>query len=395
MRPDSSPPVDPPSAEARAVRDRLVARIGDEIESAGGWIPFARFMELALYAPGLGYYSAGATKFGRMPEDGSDFVTAPELTPLFARTLARGIADALPADERCITEFGGGSGRLAAGLLDEFAALGVEVDRYRIVEVSADLRTRQRATIECRAAPHAGRVEWVEALPDRLPGVVLANEVLDAMPVHCVVRRGAGWVERGVVADEGGLAYADRVATPALVASIRDAIPCEADLPDDYQTERHSTQEAFVRTVLDAMTPAATLFLFDYGFPASEYFHPQRAMGTLVAHRAHRVGSDLLADPGLQDLTAHVDFSAVARAARDAGGRVLGYASQAAFLLDLGILDVAQAGMRTNPESWARDASALQRLLSEAEMGELFKVMALGKRSKEIAGFSRDRSQSL
>ena len=392
-----------PSAPSDEVRDdlqaaletgeRLAASIRSTIVEAGGSIPFARFMELALYTPGLGYYSAGAVKLGHLPTDGSDFVTAPELTPLFGRTVARALAAALPPDERCITEFGGGSGALAADLLGEFDALGITLDRYRIVEVSADLRDRQRATLARRAPAALARVEWLDALPDRLEGVVVGNELLDALPVDAVIRRDGRWLERHVVIREQAFTFDERPADQALVRSLDDAVPDAASLPDGYATERHRAADAFVATVVARLSPDATAWLFDYGFPASEYFHSQRSMGTLTAHRAHRVVDDVLGAVGLQDVTAHVDFTSVARSAASAGGRVLGYTSQAAFLLNAGVLDLL--GVADGSPQWARRVAAVQRLLSEAEMGELFKVIVLGKCDRSLKGFDRDRSAAL
>lgn len=383
--PDPSLP--PPSDHALAVSARLVERIRSEIADAGGWIPFSRFMELALYAPGLGYYSAGAAKLGPGPADGSDFTTAPERSSLFGRTIARGIAEVLREGERMLTEFGGGTGALAADVLLELDALGITVERYRLIELSADLAARQRATLAERAPALAGRVEWHEHLPDRLDGVVLGNEVLDAMPVELYVRQGASWQQRGVAAGIEGraFAYVDR---PAEWSSD------EFDVPDGYLRERHPVAEAFVRTLVERMTPDAVALFIDYGFPASEYFHPQRTMGTLMAHYRHRAHGDLLAWPGLQDLTAHVDFSGLARAVTDAGGTVLGYTSQAAYLLDAG-LPTLFAGEEFSPAARAKAASELQTLVSEAEMGELFKVFAFGRVARSLPGFTRDRRPSL
>ena len=387
-----------PSPHALEISKALEHRIRDEIENSGGWIPFARFMELALYAPGLGYYSAGAAKLGADPDDGSDFTTAPEMTPLFARALARPVAEILLRSVPEILEFGGGSGKLAADLLQELDRLGALPTRYALLEVSADLRARQAEALALRVPHLADRVVWLESLPERIAGVVLGNEVLDAMPVQCVVRQGDAWCERGIALDHTrALAYATRPAEPELSNAIRAAIPHAASLPDDYLTEIHGAASAFIHTVVERMVDdgGTTALFIDYGFPAHEYYHPQRNTGTLMAHYRHRAHGDLLRWPGLQDLTAHVDFSAIATAARNAGGGVLGYSSQARFLIGCGIATLLE-GAAADAAHWAPQVSALQKLLSEAEMGELFKVIALGKGSVAPIGFAHhDRSNAL
>jgi len=347
------------ATEPESVASPLLARVAGAIAQAGGWLPFDRFMAMALYEPGLGYYANAARKFGHLPQDGSDFVTAPELTPLFGHALARQVAQALAAtgtDE--VWEFGAGSGALAQQVLDALTVLGQAPVRYTIVDLSGSLRERQRANLEA----HAGRVHWVDALPERMSGVVLGNEVLDAMPVQLLVRLGGEWFERGVALDGGGkLVWADRPTALRL--------PFEVPGEHDYLTEIHPQAEAFVRTLADRLQRGAA-FLLDYGFPEAEYYHPQRAMGTLMCHRGHRSDSESLADVGLKDITAHVNFTGVALAAQDAGLGVIGYTSQGRFLLNCGLLDLAQrADVRQN--------AMMQKLLNEHEMGELFKVLAL------------------
>lgn len=387
-----------PSPYALEISKALEHRIRDEIENSGGWIPFARFMELALYAPGLGYYSAGAAKLGTDPEDGSDFTTAPEMTPLFARALARPIAAILARSAPEILEFGAGSGKLAADLLQELERLDALPTRYALLEVSADLRERQSATLALRVPHLAARLVWLDSMPERIAGVVLGNEVLDAMPVQCIVRQNDSWCERGVGLDHRqALAYAIRPAGKALSTAILAAIPNAAGLPDGYLSEIHGAASAFIHTVVERLVDdgGTTALFIDYGFPAHEYYHPQRNTGTLMAHYRHRAHGDLLRLPGLQDLTAHVDFSAIAAAARNAQGRVLGYASQAEFLIDCGIATLLE-GTAGDAARWGPQASALQKLLSEAEMGELFKVIALGKGSVAPPGFvHHDRSDAL
>jgi SAM-dependent MidA family methyltransferase len=377
---------DEPTSDASVIGDALIALIRREIDASGGWIRFSRFMELALYAPGLGYYSAGAPKIGRGPDDGSDFVTAPELTPLFARAWARSIADALAAGGDTILELGGGTGRLAADLLLALEALGQLPKRYLLLDVSADLRERQRATIT-RSAPHLlGRVAWVDALPDHLSGVVLGNEILDALPVELIVSDGQSWNVRGVEDGATGFFFADRPMPSGLAREVSALQLDIADFAPGYLTEIHGAAQGLVGSLLEMIDDQSVIYFVDYGFPGSEYYHPQRSMGTLMAHQRHVASFDVLAQVGLQDITAHVNFSAIAAAAQDAHGTVIGYANQAAFLIECGIADLL-SGDPSDPRVWAPQASALNALMSEAEMGELFKVIAIGRQQRELRGF--------
>ena len=338
-----------------SVSAALARLIGAAIDRDGGWIPFSRFMALALYAPGLGYYASGRTIVGRGPASGSDFVTAPELSPLFGRALARQLAQALDAtssDE--LWEFGAGSGALADELL---GTLGDRVGRYSIVEVSAPLRERQREA----TSAFGGRVRWLDALPESMTGVVVANEVLDAMPVDLIHFDGVAWRARGVARGQGAsFAWADRPgdARP----------PVEGGFPPGTTTELHAQAQAFVATLADRLERGA-VFLIDYGFPEDEYYHPQRSGGTLMCHRGHRADTDPLVDVGLKDITSHLDFTALAVTGQDAGFEVAGYTSQGRFLLNCG-LDGLMA-----EASLAARSDAL-KLVVEHEMGELFKVLA-------------------
>jgi SAM-dependent MidA family methyltransferase len=360
------------AADASAALTRIIRRAIDE---AGGWIGFDRFMAMALYTPGLGYYAGSRPTFGLMPATGSDFVTAPELSPLFGRALATQVAQALAAtgtDE--VWEFGAGSGALAAQLLD---ALGDRVRRYTVVDVSGSLRQRQAA----RLAAHGDRVRWIDRLPDRFEGVVVGNEVLDAMPVQLLARRGGAWQERGVAWRDDAFAWSERP------TALRP--PMEPAGTHDYLTEIHPQARAFVATLADGLRRGA-VFLIDYGFPEHEYYHPQRAMGTLVCHRAHRVDDAPLEDPGQKDITAHVDFTGIALAGQEQGLQVLGYTSQARFLLNCGL------GALLDAQPLPVRAQAL-RLVNEHEMGELFKVIgfAVGE-PWEACGFAAgDRSHTL
>lgn len=340
--------------EQGAGRATPLTRIIDAaLQRAGGWLPFDRFMALALYAPGWGYYANSSRKFGQMPSSGSDFVTAPELTPLFGRTLAVQVAEALAktgTDE--IWEFGAGSGALALQLLD---ALGDRVVRYRIVDLSGTLRERQQQTL----ARHGSKVEWLAELPETMRGVIVGNEVLDAMPVQLLVRTGGAWFERGVVRDGEGFAWDDRP------TDLRP--PVEIEGTHDYLTEIHPQAEAFIATLADRLKQGAAFF-FDYGFPESEYYHPQRHMGTVMCHLGHQADGDPLADVGAKDITAHVNFTSVALAGQNAGFEVLGYGSQARFLLNAGILPMME-------QATLAERSMAARLIHEHEMGELFKVI--------------------
>ncbi len=316
-------------------------------------------MALALYAPGLGYYANGLRKFGTLPSSGSDFVTAPELSPLFGRALAVQVRQALQATGTSeVWEFGAGTGALAHQLL---AALGDEVERYTIVDLSGELRERQQHSLQA----YAPRVHWASELPARLSGVVVGNEVLDAMPVKLLVRKGGQangvWHERGVVALGDGLGWEDRP------TDLRP--PVEIEGPHDILTEIHPQADAFVRTLADRLDRGAAFFI-DYGFPEAEFYHPQRHMGTLMCHRAHKADTDPLADVGLKDITAHVNFTGIALAAQEAGLPTLGYTSQARFLINCGVV-----GMMEREDLVTRTTAA--KLITEHEMGELFKVIAL------------------
>jgi SAM-dependent MidA family methyltransferase len=380
-----------PDAAALAHSGQVVARLRDEIATAGGWISFARYMDFALYAPGLGYYAAGATKLG----PAGDFVTAPELSPLYGAALAAQVAAILAATvEREILELGAGSGRLAVDLLQALAARGTPPSRYRILEPSPDLRERQWARLARDAAAHLARVEWIDALPAAIDGAVVANEVLDAMPVHLIARRAGRWFERGVAWDAARASFRwdERSADPRLAAF------AAARYPDagDYLSEINPAAEALVEDVGRRLIAGAALFI-DYGFPATEYYHPQRSEGTLMCHYRHRAHADPFTWPGLTDITAHVDFSAIAAAGKKAGLVVAGFAAQAPFLMGCGILESLAAIGAPESIAYIKAASAVQTLLSPAEMGELFKVLALA-RSEDIAwpGFSlADRSVRL
>lgn len=338
---------------ASSVTSALQKLIAGHVARAGGWLPFDRYMALALYAPGLGYYANTSRKFGTMPGSGSDFVTAPEMSPLFGQALAVQVREALDrTGTRQLWEFGAGSGALARELLQ---ALGDQVQQYTIVELSASLRERQQEALRA----WGGRVRWVDELPESMAGVVVGNEVLDAMPVKLLARKAGAWHERGVTVADGGFRWEDRS------TDLRP--PVEPEGAHDYVTEIHPQAQAFIRTLAERLIQGAAFFI-DYGFPEAEYYHPQRSTGTLMCHRAHMADPAPLDSPGEKDITAHVDFTGIALAAQESGLPTLGYTTQGRFLVNCGI----GAAMAAAP---VQDQVAAQRLLAEHEMGELFKVI--------------------
>ena len=361
--------------EPDSLSSQLRHRITEAIRANGGWLPFDRYMALALYEPGLGYYANAGRKFGLMPQSGSDFVTAPQMSPMFGRALAVQVAQALQATGSAeVLEFGAGSGALAEQLLD---ALGPAVTRYTIVDVSGVLRQRQQQ----RLARHAPRVRWVDAWPESIDGVVLGNEVLDAMPVQLLAWDGTQWLERGVCETDTGWCWGDRP------TELRP--PNEGPFVPGTVTELHTHAQAYIASLAARLHHAAAFFI-DYGFPQDEYYHPQRLGGTLMCHRAHRADPDPLADVGLKDITAHVDFTAIALAAQNAGLQVLGYTSQARFLVNCGI------GAMMEQAALPERAMAL-KLIADHEMGELFKVIGLARGVQfDAIGFAQgDRTHRL
>lgn len=358
-------PLPEPSADALMASRALTSLISNDIREHDDWISFARFMELAMYANGLGYYAGGSAKLGKE----GDFTTAPEITPLFGATIARFAAESFGGPLR-ILEFGAGTGRLARDLMQALQAQGRTVDDYLIVELSADLRERQRVTLS--AFP---QVQWLSAPPAAFAGLVLCNEVLDAMPVHLLVRRDGQWLERGVSGSDGHFIFSDRPADPVLPAQIPEA----GDLPEGYLTEVHPQQCGFVRTLADLMRAGgqSLALIIDYGFPAREYYLAQRSQGTLMCHYRHHAHTDPFYLPGLQDITAHVDFTAMALAAQTAGLKVAAYMSQAEFLLTAGLTELLADLSPDDTRRWSSQSRAVQTLTSPAEMGELFKVLVV------------------
>ena len=349
---------------------------------------FDDFMARALYTPGLGYYANDRVKFGQLPgaegQAGSDFVTAPELSPLYGWALAQQVAQALAATGTdAVWEFGAGSGALALQILQALQAQGLPLPRYTIVDLSQSLRERQRATL----AAFAEQVRWVDALPEAMTGVVLGNEVLDAMPVKLLARVNGVWHERGVALGEPGPDGGPGFVWQDRPTDLRP--PLEIPGEHDYLTEIHPQGEAFVRTLADKLA-AGAVFLIDYGFPEAEYYHPQRHMGTVMCHHRHQSDTDPLAHVGQKDITAHVNFTGIALAGNEAGLGVLGYCSQAWFLMNCGLLaQMEAADLKTRVMA--------QKLVMEHEMGELFKVIGFYKGEPwEALGFAQgDKTHAL
>ncbi|MHB1331624.1 MAG: class I SAM-dependent methyltransferase [Sulfuriferula sp.] len=363
-------PLPTPSPEALAHSTALVDHISDVIHQTDGWISFARYMELALYAPGLGYYSGGSAKFGAA----GDFVTAPEISPLFGRSLARQVAQVLQTCGGDVLEAGAGSGRLACDLLQELAALDCIPEHYYILEVSADLRERQRTTIRQQIPQMLERVCWLDALPEAFTGCMVGNEVLDAMPAHLLHWMPDTLLERGVAWVDNAFTWREQI---LIDGRLRDAARA-LDVPADYVSEINLAAGAFIKSLAQCLQRGA-LILIDYGFGEREYYHPQRNRGTLMCHYRHHAHDDPFYYPGLQDITAHVDFTAIAVAGIEAGMRLAGYTSQAQFLINCGITDLLARTPASDVGAYLPQASALQKLMSPAEMGELFKVIALCK----------------
>ena len=359
-----------PSTDAQQHSQKLCDVIQHDIALQGGWIPFSRFMELALYAPGLGYYSAGANKFG----EAGDFITAPELSALFGRTLARQIADIMNLSSPHILELGAGSGKLACDILTELEQQGQLPDSYSILEVSADLRLRQQVLLQKKLPHLSSRIHWLEALPAKISGAVIGNEVLDALPVHLVHWSDSHIMERGVANKGNAFNWEDRLPESATLRELAQQIK----VPDNYLSEISLTARGLVGSLSERLSKGAMLFI-DYGFGAGEYYHPQRSSGTLMCHYRHTAHDDPFFLVGLQDITSHVDFTAVAESAIDHGANLLGYTTQAHFLINGGIGDLIKDISPDNLREYLPLSAQIQKLTSPAEMGELFKVIALGK----------------
>ena len=380
-----------PTEDALACSAALCSRIVSEIDAAGGWIGFDRFMDLALYTPGMGYYAGGAHKFGAA----GDFLTAPELSDAFAQALGAQVAQLLALNAPQIIEVGAGSGQLAADLLLELDRRDRLPERYCILELSGELRARQHATLSTRVPQFLPRLCWLECLPEDFDGLVLANEVLDAMPVHLAVWNGEDIAERGVAMDNGQFTWRDRPAGGRL-RECAQALAAACAIAPGYLSEISLLAPAWIAQWA-AILRRGALLLIDYGFPRHEYYHPQRDAGTLMCHYRQHAHAEPFFLPGLQDMTAHVDFTAIVEAGCEAGLELLGYSTQASFLFNCGLTEILARTPASEPLRYLPLASAVQKLISPAEMGELFKVIALGKGiSEPLLGFANgDRSATL
>ncbi|HEB59615.1 MAG TPA: class I SAM-dependent methyltransferase [Gammaproteobacteria bacterium] len=385
-----------PDADARALSAELVTHIRAAIDATGGVIPFSRYMELALYAPGLGYYSAGSHKIG----EAGDFITAPEISSLFSRCVARALAPALTelGDEAAVLEVGAGSGAMAADMLREWQAGDCLPRHYYILERSAELRARQAACLEALDADLRARVIWLDTLPDSFTGVVVANELLDALPVERFVVREGALRRLGVgVADERFTWLESPLDDEALTGRLeRLWREHGSELAEGYVSELGLAAEQWTASMA-AIIERGLLLLIDYGFPAREFYHAQRSQGTLMCHYRHHAHDDPFAFIGLQDITAHVDFSAVAQAATEGGMKLAGFTNQANFLLGSGITELASEVNPVDTRAQLEVAAQLKKLTLPHEMGELFKVIAFARDCEcDIPGFQiRDFSAAL
>jgi SAM-dependent MidA family methyltransferase len=379
----------PPAPEAVTHSQQLAEHIANCILAEGDWIPFSRFMDLALYAPGLGYYAAGARKFGSE----GDYVTSPEISPMFAKCFGLQAGQVLKAVGGEVLELGPGSGVFAADLFETLKEQGTIPERYLLLEVSPELKERQRALLAQRFPQDLDRFVWIDALPKKIRGMVIANEVLDVVPCAMVFRHGEEYLERGVILTDAGFAFDDQRLGDGDLRRRALAVYPPGDY--DYLSEVNLAAEGLIRTIADSLEAGVAIFI-DYGFPEREFYHPQRSMGTLRCHYRHRFHGDPFFMPGLQDITAHVDFTAMARAAEQGGAEVYGFTTQAYFLISCGLAVLVSAGDPTMTLSRLKGTSAVHRLIAPSEMGELFKVLGFGKGiDAPILGFQSARHLTL
>ncbi len=380
-----------PSQALLAYSQQLSDLVQQQIKNSGSWISFADFMHMALYTPELGYYSGGLQKIGDAKQGGGDFVTAPEISSLFSQSLARQVAQILNATEGDVLELGAGTGKLALDLLMALDELGLLPHNYYIIEVSSHLRSVQRENLQ-KGLPQSifNKLQWLDELPQQFTGCILGNEVLDAIPVHLLIKQDGKLMERGV-AYEAGFKWQDKDLTADLVG---DAFDIDA-LPEGYLTEVCPGSIGLINSLANMLSHGA-LLMIDYGFGAAEYYHPQRNQGTLMCHYQHYAHSDPFQYIGLQDITAHVNFTAMAEAATSQGLVLEGYTNQAQFLMSCGILDLL-AQQTSDATAYAAFAAGAQKLLSPAEMGELFKVIAFSKGLEDnMLGFLKgDKTHTL
>lgn len=384
-----------PDPLARAHSEAMITRLQQRINHADGWLSFADYMKTVLYEPGMGYYSAGMTKFGAS----GDFVTAPELSPLFGQTLALQVAQILAEiPDGSILELGAGSGKLAVDMLHALEQLGQLPVHYDILEISAELQQRQQTMI-AQHLPHLRqRVRWLSTLPERFEGVIVANEVLDATPVHLVVWQNGNLLEQGVTWHDHALTWQTRPLINEALLEIARQLPPTGNFSatsDRYLSEISLASRGLIRSLAECLQRGVML-LIDYGFGEREYYHPQRCQGTLMCHYRHHAHDDPFYLPGLQDITAHVDFTAIAEMALAGGLQLQGYTTQGHFLINCGITDLLARVPADQSGRYLPLANQVQRLVSPAEMGELFKVIAFSKSFKlPLQGFSRGDLQRL
>jgi len=381
-----------PSAESQNYSQQLSDFVQQTIVQSGGWISFADFMQLALYTPDLGYYTGGSQKFGNIKTGGGDFVTAPEITPLFSQALAQQVHQVLEETQGDVLELGAGTGKLAADLLLALAALGQLPKQYFILEVSSHLREVQEEILRDKLPSALFRkVIWLNAVPESFAGLILGNEVLDVVPVHLVVKQNDVLYERGIIFNDGFKWQDQLLRDEAISSLIKDE-----QLPNDYLTEVCPSAIGLTNSLANTLAHGAILML-DYGFSAREYYHPQRNQGTLMCHYQHYAHSDPLINIGLQDITAHVNFTAIAKAGLAQGLTLQGYCNQAQFLMNCGLLDLLEKESPDNTAVYVPMVAAVQKLLSPAEMGELFKAIAFSKGlDSTLIGFvSGDKSHTL
>jgi SAM-dependent MidA family methyltransferase len=383
-----------PNSEALGHSAALVSYIQNQIKSAGGWIDFSTFMQCALYAPGLGYYSSGAKKFGAT----GDFVTAPEISPLFGRALAKQVQQVLCAvsnqiNHADILELGAGTGRLAQDLLMELTRLNQLPNYYYILEVSADLRDTQRKNLYSELPEEiSSRVVWLDRMPESFEGLVIANEVLDALPVHIIEQAASSINEVGVSWEDGHFAWKSKQLESETLLDFATKLA----LSEGYVTEICPAATGLL-TALAGSLQLGAVIMIDYGFSRAEYYHPQRRQGTLMCHYRHHSHSDPFLYLGLQDITAHVDFTRIAQAGVEAGLSFVGYLNQAQFLINCEIIQSLECMSKEDIVEYLSYTTAVQKLLSPAEMGELFKVIAFDKNIDiDFIGFSQgDKSHTL
>ncbi|MEE8156980.1 MAG: SAM-dependent methyltransferase [Gammaproteobacteria bacterium] len=375
-----------PDTDAIAHSERLQSRIRHVIRQRGGWISFHDFMELALYEPGLGYYSGGAHKFG----EAGDFITAPELSPMFSRCIARQCAAVLGEfGNGTLMELGAGSGAMAADVITELASLNMLPDRYLILERSADLRDRQRSLLNQRLGNLGRCVDWLDAIPKQaFSGVVLANEVVDALPCERFRIEEDRLFAYGIGLDGDRLIQVTRPAGPKLLAAFRDLNIDSHRLPPGYESELRPGLAAWVHSIIEPLDAGLALII-DYGLTRAELYSPERSEGTLLCHYRHRAHADPLFHVGLQDITAWVDFTAVAETAVAAGFRIAGYTTQAHFLIGAGLHDMFTDSEAETLKEKLELARQVKLLTLPGEMGERFKVMGLSRNlAGEIDGFA-------